>query len=241
MVIQRVAADDVTAGHEAYDKTQEYFASVYESVDAYTTTVLDIDNEPRDDEEHEVADKMADGYKAWAVNLYNKSQAYLYEGQKANDYTKRPKQFAILGVNTKTDADLTVHTRTDDGHTFTGWESRPVEFKASTSPNQAAVYKLAVEGLEQLKKRNDSTGRFGETFTSMVLVIHNDHPQNVFPYTEDEIARYYGGDVSQATQSDTNQRLELRLLTRVKELKFNGSVDVRLEQNGKRYAQAMFK
>ncbi|WP_254564075.1 DUF4157 domain-containing protein [Oscillatoria sp. HE19RPO] len=239
--IQRTPEEDMNLGDIALNTASNYYSWVEPQLIEYRKFILD-DLEQNDKQGAFLAEKMSQGYKAWATNWYNKTQAYLYEGKKAKDNTwcKNAQISAgILGVDTDKEADLEVHlgvlnNKTND----TMWTSRAVEYKASTSPEQKAVYDLCVEGIKQLGKREEQKNMNGEPFTLLVLTIHNDHNQNVFPYTTAEGSNIDGSALSKEA---INKRLHDRMGEKVKEhIKTGTRTEIRLEHNGEQYAIAKF-
>jgi hypothetical protein len=179
---------------------------------------------------------MAEGLKAWAANFYNKTQAYLYEAQKADDHTKpwgSPRSISILGVDTDANPDLEVHTLPDKGV----WQSRAVELKASTSADYKAVDKLVKDGLEQLKKREGQHDAYNQPFKRLLLTVHNDSPANPYPMTPTEFETRYASIWEDVKWNDEKERL----VDRIEEYDFQTEVEVRLEHGGTRYVTAIYK
>lgn len=101
---------------------------------------------------------------------------------------------------------------------------RAIELKTCTTAAQANVAKLVQEGLAQLQKR-EATG----LFSSLLLTVHNDHPSNIYPYTE----------ADQVDLQDTD-KIQTKLIERINATAKGAGIklplEVRLEHNGKRYA-----
>ena len=235
-VIQRTVDTDIQNATEALDNTKLYQESVMKGLDKYTKVMKELDTSENEQYES-IAAKMASGLKAWAQNYFNKSQAYLYEGQKAADFTRTNMgqfSFGILGVDTDKNPDLEVHTLSEKQ----GWASSAVEFKASTTGNYASVDKLLGEGLEQLKKRELHGDEFQQKFSKLLLTIHNDNAENMYPLSPTEFERRYAGIVGDV---DWNFELRYRIDQKVKKLAFKTPVEIRLEHKGKRYATVLFK
>ena len=220
-VIQATFQDDVNEGWSAIDNADYYYEYVYDKIEGYTNKMVEIEG---DLHETDIAEWMATGFRTWAENFYNKVQAYVYEAQKANDYTSVDRRrYAALGVSTDLEPDITVYHQDSK-------ESSAVEVKASTSPNESAIYKLAVAGLIQLKKREDA-GYNG----ALHLVVHNDNTSNFFPYTT---AQTDAGELwnNIPSKADFDHQLIARISGKVQEQGFAGPLEIRLEQNGERYS-----
>ncbi|MDB9345525.1 DUF4157 domain-containing protein [Nodularia spumigena CS-586/05] len=224
--IQCYKYEDLNKGNEAVRAESAYKHEVMEKMESYREIVDRMHPEP-------VGAKMAEGYRVWSENYKNKSEAYLYEGQKASDYTIPFRAYSILGVNTKTESDLEVHKINSDSGV---WESTAAEFKTATSANESAVQQSLSEGLEQLAKREALGDKWAQKFKKLVLTVHIDNPDNIFPYTE---ATWPGWWPRQ-------EQIEDQLLMRcnaIKKATVNGiktELEINMEYKGKRYARVIY-
>lgn len=234
-VVQRAVDDDLEAAADAYHEARAYEARVYPALGRYADKIKDSDA-AGDVDVQDLAERMARGLKTWSVNYYNKTQAYLYEAQKADDHTRHG-DYAILGVDTSFNPDLEVHSQTGPDPS---WSSAAVEFKASTSSDYYAVRKLVKEGLAQLGKREGDRNSYGAEFDRLLLTVHNDNPANSFPFTRDKVKKAYGGDPDDIPGDDWNVQLEAVLAPLVAATGIRTYVEVRMEQQGRRYATAVF-
>jgi hypothetical protein len=209
------ATDKLDAGDAIMNKTTGYQDHVTNAVNGYTLKIRQLDD-TGDSTYEQHAFRMASGYKTWTENYYNKTQAYLYEAQKAGQHTNvtghgNQNRFAMLGEDTDLEPDLAVsveqfgpgqggvpqvQSRTNEA----------VEIKASTSPEYASVDKLAGAGMKQLHKR-ELTGNF----QSLRLELHNDSEVNHWPITDHAFANTYYGNFQNISRGAMNQRLNERM------------------------------
>ena len=244
-IIQRSVDSDLEESKGFIESTMLYQGTTNEKVSNYATNIKTV-NDLGTEEYMTLAGLMSKGLKIWAQNYYNKSQAYLYEGQKANDFTNpgvNPSTFAILGSDTDLNADMEVHTKYfnhEDG-SERGWSGGIAhELKASTSENYGAVYSLVQAGLDQLKKRENQMNMYGEAFQKLLLTVHNDDPQNVYPFTNNMVMTKYGGNINIITKADWNYRLKDLLTDSIATKGITTLIEIRMEHNGTRYATATF-
>ncbi|MEM1000093.1 MAG: DUF4157 domain-containing protein [Bacteroidota bacterium] len=240
-VVQRTVEGDIKEGLSYVDATKGYSKQVLKTLEPYIEKVKAIDGAKSTFSNLSV--DMADGLKAWSKNFYNKSQAYLYEAQKANDFTNikngAPFYVALLGTDVKLNPDIEqVQFKADNNNKLKQGLYRAIETKASTSAAYNAVRALVVEGLAQLKKREGQLTKLGGAFTHLLLVVHNDDPQNGFPFTDHEVSNDYDKDINKVPKNAWSPKLKDRMHAKVNEHNFGLPLEIRMEFNGKRYALA---
>ncbi|MDB9346561.1 DUF4157 domain-containing protein [Nodularia spumigena] len=224
--IQCYQYEDLNKGNEAVWAERAYKDEVMTRMESYIKIVDSMYPDP-------AGATMAEGYRVWSENYKNKSEAYLYEGQKASDYTKRGRAYSILGVNTKTESDLEVHKINSD---LGVWESTAAEFKTATSAKESAVQQSLSDGLEQLAKREELGDKWGQKFKKLVLTVHIDNPENIFPYTKATWPGFW----------PEQEQVEKQLLMRcnaIKKAPVNGiktELEINMEYKGTRYARVIY-
>lgn len=239
-VIQRSIDGDLAEGWASINTAQGYEGEVINRLDPYTGKISQL-GQSGDGHYEDAGQRMAGGFKQWSANFYNKTQAYLYEAQKADEKTDLSgrggrNSFGILGVDTDEEADLEVYTERlamQQGRPVLQGESNTaVEVKASTSPNYEAVDKLVTGGVGQLKKR-EATGRFSQ----LELELHNDNQANSWPITAHTLATTYGNDPSTVLPLQWGARLQARIAS-LKATKGVGlPLKVSAEHSGVKYAE----
>ncbi len=237
--VQRTVDTDVKEANDYIDTTVGYQGEILKQIPYYMETIKRADNSG-DGAIMGVAGKMAEGVKKWASNYYNKSQAYLYEAQKANDFTNHNyTSYGVLGVNTDTEADMEVHSRGKGQYGQAGpWKSTAHEVKASTSENNEAVQKLVKGGLDQLKKREIQKDMNGNKFSELLITAHNDNEANYFPYTKGDVDK--DGQPNMGLYNDVSNKLFQRMIQQYKNLGFAQNVTIALEHKGKKYAEVTY-
>ena len=233
-VAQRGVNEDIIEAKKDIQNTDGYTQNVLAGVTEYGEKIHYIDSQKTSHPSlpAEVIE-MAGGLKAWAANYYNKAQANLYEAQKTNDHTvvgsNLPRWIlSRLGQDTDKEPDM---QSLEVGQHYDGTaaaESRAIELKTCTTKSQQNVAKLVQEGLAQLQKR-EATGKY----TSLLLTVHNDHPENIYPYTETDVVNFNDYDV-------INAKLIQRIDATAKGAGIKLKLEVRLEQQGKRYANVFY-
>lgn len=241
-VAQRTVAGNIDEGDETLNQTEGYQESVFGAVDVYTNKIRQLDD-TGDAYYADFAEKMSSGYKTWAENYYNKSQAYLYEAQKAGSHTRvgganNENRFAVLGEDTDLQPDLTVGVeRFEVGESgvprVTDTSREAVEFKASTSASYDSVDKLFIGGMKQLAKREES----GE-FQMLRLELHNDNEDNHWPITDHAFENTYGSDFDNISDADFNDRLQARADSMAGTAQIGLRTAVVAEHGGDVYAEA---
>lgn len=211
VVIQRTVDSDVDEGWNAIDTAVNYQQQVHNRVQPYTNTIMEL-NDVGDTKYEGYAERMAAGFKAWGENYYNKTQAYLYEGELAAQRTKATQgreTFGVLGVDTDENPDFEVIEETQRQQGLGSMQvssTRAIEVKASTSPNYASLDSLVGGGVKQLRKR-EQTGRF----THLTLMISNDNQHNHWPVTDHDFAATYGSNFNAISGANWNARLNTRM------------------------------
>lgn len=234
--VQRNVDNDLSETFQYLDITQNYEASTIAKIYNYAENIKHTDTNI----DGNLASKMSNGLKVWAQNYYNKSQAYLYEGQKANDFTTPDSRFAILGHDTDLNPDIEIHERQVQNGKDNWSGGIAHELKASTSENYDAVYQLVLAGIKQLKKRQDLGNQYGENFKKLLLTVHNDDPKNAYPITDNMLKNNYGNNPNNVPSNDWNKRLESLLAGTIVHNGITIPIEVRMEFNGTRYATATF-
>ncbi|WP_158800349.1 DUF4157 domain-containing protein [Pedobacter sp. L105] len=239
-IVQRTVDSDLDEGTEAVSATLNYQGNVMDIVSSYVEKIHGI-TVVGDSNYDDFANQMAGGYKVWANNYYNKSQAYLYEAQKAAQYTQfganNRNNFAVLGVDTDENADIELISEKFEKNKETGdlnklpLEQTAIEFKASTSPNFDTVDKLFIKGMAQLHKRENLN-----KFKFLKLEIHNDNKNNYWPITDAKFKSQFGSNIVNITGADYQARLEQRVSASINSNDIKLPIEVVAEHNSTAYA-----
>lgn len=203
LTVQRDAPGDLAEGDAAVQESTGYQGAVLKSLEPYRGKINQL-LVSGDVYYESAAERMAAGYAAWGKNYYNKTQAYLYEAQKATEFTKEGQRgkgtgsnhMAYLGVNTDKESDVSYQSEifdVDKGGYVSNrrTQATSMEIKASTSPTFEAVDQLTREGLQQLKKRQDTL-----QFQELRLEVHIDNKDNHWPATDHMFQNEYGGSMA---------------------------------------------
>lgn len=201
LVLQRTIESDIEDGNRALYNSIGYQDQVIPRLEKYVQNIQQLDHGEYD----HLAGKMSAGYKSWSENYYNKTQAYIFEAQLVSqDFTKfapgnakkGTNTFGMLGTDTDLEPDVSVYTENaeikNDKVEITGKDYKAVEIKASTSSNYATVDKLAADGMQQLRKRQN-TGNY----SSLQIVINIDNQTNPWPITLGSLTKNFNNDYDQ--------------------------------------------
>jgi hypothetical protein len=230
-VLQATFQSDMNDAQEKMQRLDTYQSAVHKKYGEYRKKIEMVYayNVP---DATSLAERMATGLKFWATNYYNKSQAYLYELEKAHDKTTLPKdRYAILGSDVDLQPDIEIH-RFDNN--TKKWSSKAMELKTSTSIKHTDVQSLVTEGMKQLEKRKGQKDAFGKSYSKYTLVVHNDHPQNLYPLGKNDLETNYGGIIEDV---DWDMEAEYRNQQRIKN--FASPLTLKLEHNGTQYSRTM--
>ncbi|MGI8800720.1 MAG: hypothetical protein ACR2KV_00895 [Solirubrobacteraceae bacterium] len=238
-VLQRTVDGDLAAGYDAVTRAASYQEAVDGQISRYSHGVSQL-GQSADARLEDYATNMAAGFKVWGENFYNKATAYLYEGDLAAQHTqlhRNPNTFAILGVDTDENPDMELvqeHVDVSTGALRTQVTGRAaVEVKASTTSVYASFDQLVANGMKQLKKR-ELTGRP----SYLVLIVHNDNPDNHWPVTDHVFATMYGGAVAHVPPTLWSTRLAERAASLKATNQITLPVHVEAHQQGTKYAEA---
>jgi hypothetical protein len=236
--VQRSAEQDIDDGDAAILRGDQYAGQVHRRVDRYRRIMIAL-ADPRN-EHSDTGARMAAGYRAWSENFYNKSQAYLFEAEKASEHTKvgeHPRQrIAYLGVDADSEPDLEFveHTYTmGPGQIPVRSQSTAtaVEMKASTSARYASIDELVLGGVHQLRKR-----QIADSARALLLEVHLDNPRAAWPITEAAMARDYPQGTGQINLDVYRQRITTRLTKMKKTAKIVGALTAAIQvSDGQRF------